>query len=144
VEASNTSSDKPIFIGIARESDLMEYLEGVGYDKFEGFSSHPYTVHLNQIEGSKLPSNPATQTFWIASETGTGTQTLNWDVRTGNYSLILMNADGSAPIDARVSLGVKMPAVLRIIGICLLSGGIIFLILGGLGIYFSFHKPLGV
>jgi hypothetical protein len=139
VEASNTS-DKPIFIGIAHETDIMEYLKDVSYDKFEGFSSHPYTVHLNQIEGFNLPSNPETQTFWIASVSGIGTQSLNWDVRTGNYSLILMNADGSAPIDARVALGIKMPAVFRVIGIGLLSGGSILLIAGGIMIYFSLRK----
>lgn len=140
VEASNTSTEKPIFIGIAYETDIMEYLKDVSYDKFEGFSSHPYTVHLNQIEGFKLPSKPETQTFWIASVSGTGTQTLNWDVRTGNYSLILMNADGSAPIDARVALGIKMPAVFRVIGIGLLSGGTILLIAGGIMIYFALRK----
>jgi hypothetical protein len=140
VEASNTVSDKPIFIGIASESDLANYLEGVSYDKFEGFNSHPYKVHLNQIKGNKLPLEPSKQTFWVASAEGTGDQTLNWDVRNGNYSLILMNADGSSPIDARVALGVKIPAVLKGIGIGLLTGGIILLIIGGVMIYFSIHK----
>jgi hypothetical protein len=140
VEASNATPDKPIFIGIAHESDLINYLEDVSYDKFEGFSSHPYTVHLNQIEGTRLPSDPTKQTIWVTSVTGKGTQTLNWDIRNGNYSLILMNADGSKPIEATVALGIKMPAVLKGVGIGLLTGGIVLLILGGILIYISLHK----
>jgi len=139
VEASNTDSSKPIFIGIARESDLDKYLEGVSYDKFEGFSSHPYTVHLTQISGTHPPSKPSSQSFWVASAVGTGTQTLNWDVVSGSYSLVLMNADGSSPIDARVALGAKLPPFLRAVGIGLLTGGIIFLIVSCVMIFFALH-----
>jgi hypothetical protein len=139
VEASNTDSSQPIFIGIAHENDLNKYLDGVSYDKFEGFSSHPYKVHLTQISGTHPPSPPATQSFWVASAQGTGTQTLNWDVISGSYSLVLMNTDGSPPIDARVALGAKMPPVLHAVGIGLLVGGIVLLIVSGILIYFALH-----
>jgi hypothetical protein len=139
VEASSVISNKPIFIGVAREADLNNYLQGVSYDKFEDFSMHPYKVRLTQITGDKLPAAPSQQTFWVASASGTGTQTLKWDITSGSYSLVLMNADGSSSIDARVALGIKIPEVLRSVGIGLLVGGIIFLIISGLMIYFALH-----
>jgi hypothetical protein len=137
VEAVNSDSNKPIFIGIARESDLMIYLNNVSYDKFESFNSHPYSVHLDQIKGTIQPEDPLKQNIWVASASGTGTQTLTWDIKSGSYSLILMNRDSSSPIEARISLGAKIPPFLHAVGIALLIGGFLILVFGGLMMYFS-------
>ncbi|KKK74786.1 hypothetical protein LCGC14_2880260, partial [marine sediment metagenome] len=44
-----------------------------------------------------------------ASAYGEETQTLEWGIKEGTYSLVLMNDDGSQGLDLAVSIGVKYP-----------------------------------
>jgi len=68
---------------------------------------------------------------------GAGTQTLNWDVKDGNWSVVVMNADGSKGVNTRVSAGASLPwldelelaawisaALLGVLGGTLLAGGL--------------------
>ena len=52
---------------------------------------------------------PARRTSGPPPPQGTGTQTLDWDVEDGNWSVVVMNADGSAGVDAGVSAGANLP-----------------------------------
>ena len=61
---------------------------------------------------------------------GPGTQTLTWAVRSGDWMVIAMNADGSRPVNMQVNVAATLPA-LAWIAAGLLIGGIIFL-LGGI------------
>jgi len=137
IEASSDTPGKPIFIGVARESDLTRYLDGVGYDEVTGFTVNSDVIHFVQHSGSNTAAQPASQNFWAASASGTGTQTVQWAVSGGRYSVVLMNADGSAPIDAQVAVGLKIPAILHGIGLGLLIGGIILLVGGGVMLFFG-------
>jgi hypothetical protein len=137
IEATSSYPAKPIFIGVARSSDLSNYLSGVSYDEVTGFRANPNRLEFRNFSGSASPAPPATQTFWVASTSGTGTQTLRWDVTSGSYSVALMNADGSAPIDSDVSVGVRLPQVVHAIGLGLLIAGIVILIAGGVMVFFA-------
>jgi hypothetical protein len=137
VDAANSHPEKPVFIGIARESDLRDYFKGVSYDEVTGLKFRPYRMDLIHHSGSGTLPAPTAQNFWVASATGTGTQSLQWDLTNGTYSLVLMNEDGSIPVDSRVSLGIKIPAILHNIGLGILIGGIIIIIVGGIMIFFA-------
>ena len=63
---------------------------------------------------------------WTAHAAGPGTQTLTWAVRSGDWMLVAMNADGSRPVNMQVNVAAPLPA-LPWIAIGLLIGGIIFL-----------------
>ncbi|HSC51218.1 MAG TPA: hypothetical protein VLD16_13220, partial [Gaiellaceae bacterium] len=65
---------------------------------------------------------PTAQSFWAASASGVGTQTLSWKVRDGDWSVVLMNADGSRGVAADVDLGAKLSFLLWV-AIGLLIGG---------------------
>jgi hypothetical protein len=137
VEGSTNDSSKQIFIGIARVSDLNNYLSGVNYDEISDFNFRPVHNQYIQHSGTNKPLQPANQTFWVAKATGNGTQTMQWDVVSGTYSLVLMNADGSSPVDTQVSLGAKIPQVIHALGLGLLIGGIVILVFGGVMIFFA-------
>jgi hypothetical protein len=137
VEASNHVSGKPVFIGVARESDMNSYLNGVSYDEVSDVTFRSDVLHYIHRSGTNTIAPPTGQTFWVASASGTGAQTMQWNVTSGSYSIALMNADGSAPLNAEVSLGLKIPAVLHGIGLGVLIGGIILLLGGGVMIFFG-------
>lgn len=129
VQASSQDPSKQIFIGIADEADVQAYLSGVDYDEIRDFRVHPFTVYYINHPGNSVPVAPTSQTFWVASAYGSGNQTLEWEIETGNWVLVLMNADGSRGVDVSGSIGVKVPWIFWV-GIGLLIGGIVLLIIG--------------
>ena len=73
---------------------------------------------------------PGEQRIWVASAEGSGRQTLTWDVEGGNWSIVLMNADGSRGVEADVRIGVKINVLPWII----LGVGIGALVMLGFGL----------
>ena len=140
IEGSNNDPSKQIFIGVAEESDIQAYLSGVEYEEITQFRIRPYRVDYRNHPGTSEPTTPTSQTFWTASTHGTGTQTLEWELETGSYSLVLMNADGSAGVDLSTVLGAKIPLIFRV-GVGLLIGGIVVLIVGGFMVYLAVRRP---
>jgi hypothetical protein len=137
IEATNIQPDKPVFIGIARTSAITDYLEGISYSETRDIYAERDRLMFHTYQGLDHAPAPTQQHFWVASASGTGSQTLEWDVTSGRYSVVLMNADGSSPIDADVSLGVKVPAVFNAVGTVLLVTGGVLLVGGSIMIFFG-------
>ena len=107
-----TSNDgKPVFVGIARTKDVDAYLRGtshatvtdIEYGPFDRFDAS-YRTH----PGAR-PAPPAAQRFWAASASGPGTRSVEWKVRDGNWSIVVMNADGSRRVDTDVKAATDAP-----------------------------------
>jgi uncharacterized RDD family membrane protein YckC/predicted RNA-binding Zn-ribbon protein involved in translation (DUF1610 family) len=141
-----TSGDpsKPVFIGIAREGDASGYLGDVEYDEVVDFTwtydepDWSYDTH----PGGAPSQAPSSETFWEASVTGSGTQTLVWEPEEGNFWFVVMNADGSPEVEVDMRMGAKTP-VLRYIGNMLLAGGFFGLVVGGAVIFLGAIRPRG-
>jgi len=99
---------KPVFLGIARADDAKAYLHSSAYAEVTDVDYSPFKPTYRAHFGSTPPSAPAEQDIWVASTHGPGTQTLNWDVKDGTWSVVVMNADGSPGVDAGVSAGAKI------------------------------------
>lgn len=100
---------KPVFAGIARTRDVNAYLAGTAHETLTDLDFSPFTPEYRTNDGVRRPGAPAAQDIWVASATGRGTQTLDWKVKDGSWSVVLMNADGSPAVDAAVSAGVSLP-----------------------------------
>jgi len=144
-----TSNDpsKPVFIGIAQEGAASEYFSDVEYDEvvdltwpYDQAWEHQPTVEYDTHPGGAPSQAPATETFWEASITGPGTQTLEWEPEVGNFWFVVMNADGSSGVDVDMQMGAKVP-FLRYIGNMLFAGGFISLVVGSLIIYIGAIRP---
>src|SRR5262245_28888878 len=119
----------PIFIGIGRERDVDRYMAGVAHAEISDVDLHPFRVTYRFQAGGGPPSRPGAQRFWAASAEGSGTQRFQWDLESGRWVVVLMNAAGSRGAGSDVSVGVKADWVLPL-GIGLLAGFAVFLVAG--------------
>ena len=98
---------KPIFAGIARTRDVDAYLASTAHTTLTDFDVDPFDPTYRTSRGTETPARPGNQSFWAA--TTDGAKPLEWKVRDGHWSVVVMNADGSAGVDAGVSAGAKLP-----------------------------------
>jgi hypothetical protein len=126
----------PVFVGIGHRDDVDAYLRGVERDVLTDVDLDPFRAHYDRQPGTQAPKPPAAQTFWVASAQGPGTQVLTWETGSGSWSVVLMNADGSAGVDASVKAGASIPYALWIgigalvIGILLAAGATLMILKG--------------
>ena len=103
--------DDPVFVGIARTEQVSRYLSGVAHTSVSDVDSWPFEASYDESRtaGDRKPAPPGEQRIWAASVQGAGTQTLEWDVEDGDWSVVVMNADGSRGVDTEVEAGAKVP-----------------------------------
>jgi uncharacterized protein DUF4389 len=124
IQVTQAGGAAPAFIGIAPAGAAARYLAGVDYATVRGaVGEHgTYTEH-----GGSAPAVPPGRAgIWTAHASGPGTQTLTWAVRSGDWMVVAMNADGSQPVAMRVDVAATLPA-LPWIAAGLLIGGVIVL-----------------
>jgi hypothetical protein len=103
-----SNDDKPVFVGVARTSDVNDYLRGSAHTIVTDVDYSPFRADYSDRTGERQLSPPAGKRFWAASAHGAGAQTLTWDVEDGDWSVVVMNADGSAGVDAGVKAGAQL------------------------------------
>jgi len=141
IEGSSSNPSTQIFLAMAEVSDLETYLQDVKYDEVTDFRIRRPSLEYTDHPGTSRPEAPTTQTFWTASAYGEGTQTLEWGIEEGTYSLVLMNDDGSQGLDLAVSIGVKVPPVVGWIGVAILVVGLVLLGVAVLMLYLAVRRP---
>jgi hypothetical protein len=120
----HAESAAPVFVGIGPEDEVAAYLSGVGHAEVASIG-WPGDPDYRIVEGGAPPAPPSDQDFWVASAEGAGEQTLTWEPEFGEWTGVIMNADGSAPVSADVSAGVLI-GILVPIAVGLLIGGLMF------------------
>jgi hypothetical protein len=125
-----SESVRPVFVGIGPEAQVDAYLGSVERSVVKGIDRKP---RYDQQAGGAPSGPPAKQTFWVASASGAGEQSLTWDPKSGNWVAVLMNADGSAGVEADVAIGAELDPLLGI-GIGIVVAGALLLLLGALAI----------
>lgn len=127
---AESATAEPVFVGIAREDDVAEYLRGVAHAETTDVDFHPFSVRYRYTEGTATPAPPADQRFWAASSEGAGRQRFDWDIESGRWVIVIMNADGSAGVAVDADVGAKIDWLLPV-AIGLLAGGFVLLAGGG-------------
>jgi hypothetical protein len=123
-----SAGERTLFIGIGPQADVARYLGSVAHANVQDVDFDPFRATYLPVVGGAPDGPPTDQHFWAASASGVGTQTLTWKVRDGDWSIVLMNADGSRGVAADIDLGAKLSFLLWV-AIGLLIGGV--LVAGG-------------
>ena len=124
LRVTSTSGTAPVFIGIAPAGAADRYLAGVSYATVTG-ASGTGPVYTGRSGGPPAIA-PGHAGIWSAHAAGTGTQVLIWPVKSGDWTVVAMNANGSRPVSLRVNAAATVPA-LPWVAAGLLIGGVLFL-----------------
>lgn len=119
----------PLFIGIGPTARVSNYLSGVPRDKITSIDLTAGTVQFTHVDGAAFPAAPGKQSLWAAKVQGTGAQTLDWALQTGDWTVVIMNGDASAPVAATMSIGARFD-VLEPLIVGLTAGGFVILAVG--------------
>ena len=136
VRITVTGASTPIFVGIAPSPDVTRFLQAVAYQeptRFVGGSGgFAYRTH----PGGAPVATPGSESFWFAQASGAGTQTLSWHVTSGQWAVVLMNADASRGVQAQVAIGATVPFLFGL-GLGLLIAGAVVIVGGAFLVLFG-------
>jgi hypothetical protein len=128
ISGTNTRPDTPLFIGIGPADEVAAYLDGVGHDEIRDIEVSPFAAEYETHEGGAPAELPTEQTIWATSVSGTGTQTLEMKIPAGDWSVVVMNADGSAGVSADLRVGATLPIIGVILLVALAIGALVLVI----------------
>lgn len=126
--------EQAVFAGIAATEDVEVYLDDVGHDRVTAFDFRR-PRYVGQA-GTRTPPAPAEQPFWLAQAEGSGTQDLTWSPVSGEWTVVVMNADGTAGVAVEAAAGVQTGLLgplglwLLLSALALVGGGTALVILG--------------
>ncbi len=126
-----------VFVGIAPTADLARYLAPTAYDQVDTLRADPFGYTVTRHGSGAAPiAPPGDQSFWTASASGPGTQTVVWRLEPGTYAAVVMNQDGTPGVTVDASAagrsGVLVPLAwtLGIVGALVLVAGALLVVLG--------------
>lgn len=128
-----------VFVGIADQGDVRDYLRGTAHSEVREVRFSPFRARYHQVPGTGTVASPTVQDFWEASATGQGPQDVTWEPQPGTWLIVVMNADGTAPVAADVTAGAHSgllgPAALitLAVAVVLLGVGVPLVVIGARG-----------
>jgi hypothetical protein len=129
-----------VFIGVAPRAEVERYLTSVAHSELTSVNSVPYRTEYREIPGTRRPARPGSQPWWTVSASGPGTQRLVWPVVSGDWAVVVMNADATPGVDVQVRAGVRsglfVPAAVALLlgGGLLLVAGLLLVVFGAMGL----------
>lgn len=146
IVTESNDPNKDIFVGIALQKDLADYIEDIEYQRVldANFELDNFDLTLRDSDFVLHPGGapsvpPLVHSYWVAHGSGSDLQEIIWEPQAGNYYAVIMNADGSEGIQADVQIGVKIP-FFRSIGNILLTAGVFVGAIGAMMIYFTLKR----
>lgn len=126
---AESRDDKSLFVGVARTGDVEKYLSGVPHTTVDDVEVSPFEADYTRHAGNRHPVSPEHAGIWAASSHGKGEQAIDWEIEDGDWSIVVMNADGSLGVDADISAGASIP-FLDELGWSAIGSGAFALVLG--------------
>jgi hypothetical protein len=133
-----------LFLGVGRTADVDGYLRGVGVTELTSFGARwngrlVGMWHPIDHSGSAPAVPPGRAGVWVASAEGEGTRALTWRPSEGDWTVVMMRADGTPGVAAHVQVGATLPG-LAWIGAGALGAGVVLLAVGGMLVGFAVRR----
>ncbi len=136
---ADSRSGSGVFVGIGPTADVARYLNGVAVGAWRSTTdaNRQRQVSVVNTTGGPPPGRAAEQPFWAASATGPGQQMMVWTPEPGSWTVVVMNADATRPVDAELTVGAQVPVLGATsgaalgLGLGLLVAGLLLIVLGG-------------
>jgi hypothetical protein len=119
IRVTPTDPARPVFVGVAPAAAAADYLAGVRHSTVDNLANSD-TVVQHAGTGPAVPPDQAG--IWTVQRTGSGVQSVFWPAQDGRWTIVVMNADGSAGVAAEADIGATLPA-LDNVAAGLLTGG---------------------
>lgn len=142
---AESATNFPVFVGVGPEDDVGAYLRDVAYAEITDVDFDPFSVRYRYTSGTTTPEPPGAQAFWAASAEGTGLQRFDWEIESGRWVVVVMNADGAEGVAVDASVGAKidwlLPVGIGLLvgGVAVLAAGVVLLVVGATGL--ARHRP---
>lgn len=148
LRATAADPGRDVFIGIAANEDVEEYLEGIQHTVLQEVKFRPFRPGYREVAASSTPALPSLQKFWAASASGPGQQEVTWNLTAGNWTVVVMNAEATPGVSAGLQAGFRSELIkpaatsMLLVGVLALIVGLPLLIAGAARIG-RHHGPLG-
>jgi Domain of unknown function (DUF4389) len=137
LRVTSAAGNVPVFVGIGPETEVDRYLGAAAHDEIVDLDGRAprYRTRAGGVELAP----PTDQSFWAASASGLGTQQLDWEATSGQWAVVVMNADGRPGVSVDVNVGAKAGFVLTLalillgIGAVLGVGAVVLIVVGATG-----------
>jgi hypothetical protein len=152
LQVTSTDPSVELFAGVAPSSAVNTYLAGVGRRHMGTIGPRSGAMGwgmgsaggmdpgmMTDVAGGSPAVPPADADIWVAHSSGNGTQTLEWTPANGNWTVVVMRADGSADVAASMAVAATVPGLTWIVA-GLLAGGVLLLAIGGLLIALALRR----
>jgi hypothetical protein len=91
--------------------------------------SDPHAISIRG-HGRSVAQPPTAQRFWVAHATSSHPARIDWKIKDGHYTIVIMNANGRSDFATTTSIGLTLPNMSRYAFGALIAG----LLIAGAGI----------
>jgi hypothetical protein len=106
---------RDVFIGIAPTDQVRTFLGSTRHAVMTGIDNG--RAVLEQRGASEPSLAPTEADIWTVQSAGSGEQSIVWEPENGDWTVVVMNADGSRGVAVEASAGAEVPALGWVIGI---------------------------
>jgi len=144
IEVVPANDRTALFVGLARSGEAARYLAGVGHARIENLDlrtdgGRANTWRTTERAGGAPATPPGQVDIWQASTSGPGRQVLTWRPTAGDWTVVVMRADGAAGVIADVRAGATLPGLPWIAG-TVIAVGVVLLAIGALLVALAVHR----
>lgn len=131
---ARAAGGQPLFVGLADADDARAYLKGVAHAEVRSLRLRegPLPVGLTEVAGTRAPTPPAGEPFWITRSLGRppagGIAWQPGEIPEGTrLALVVMRQDAAAPLEVTVTGTAELPWLRGAMWGMLLFGGLLAL-----------------
>jgi hypothetical protein len=106
-----SSSGRPLFVGLAHDVDVHDYLAGSAYTRVDTLDL-PWETTSSRVGGQHAPGRrPAALDWWLVSDTGPGKTSVTFTLPNDSVDVVVTNADLRPRLRVQATVTVLRPGV---------------------------------